>query len=169
MKETIRYVHKLSIAGFEFFDHSLGRKPGMTLPKKFSHSVIVKSPGLLPMLYKVRELAQTVGVAERTLRDWLADGLPHRRDAQGHLWIHGRQFAGWVQKNRKRRQGQKLEDNQAYCLRCKRAVELLNPETQWLCGKLTITRGTCASCGAVVQRGGRTSFNSPSLSLGDRG
>jgi len=33
--------------------------------------VIVKAPGLLPMLYTVRELSEDLGMPERTLRDWL--------------------------------------------------------------------------------------------------
>lgn len=52
---------------------------------KLPHSVIVKSPGLLPMFYQVSELAEAIGAVERTLRDWLVLGAPHLRDEE-----HGR-------------------------------------------------------------------------------
>jgi len=130
-------------------------KPAMKLP----HSVIVKSPGLLPMLYSVRELAEAVGVAERTLRDWLAHDVPHSRDSRGHLWIRGREFAKWVKAKRKPRLNRRLNDNQAYCMHCKQVVEMLNPETRPVRGKLTSTRGKCARCGGAIHRGGRIVSN----------
>jgi hypothetical protein len=40
------------------------------------HSVIVKAPGILPMLYTVSELAQELRTPERALQDWLAAGAP---------------------------------------------------------------------------------------------
>ena len=40
------------------------------------HSVIVRAPILLPMLYTIPELAQELRTPERTLRDWLAAGAP---------------------------------------------------------------------------------------------
>lgn len=43
---------------------------------KLPHQVIVKAPGLLPMLYTVRGLAEELGMPERTLRDWLVRGAP---------------------------------------------------------------------------------------------
>lgn len=134
----------------------------MTPPKiKLTHSVIVKSPGLLPMLYSVRELAQAVGAAERTLRDWLAAGAPHLRDGQEHLWIHGREFAGWVARKRRPKPERKLKDNQAYCMHCKQVVEMLAPQTRPVRGKLTSTRGTCSRCGGILHRGGRIASNPP--------
>jgi len=38
---------------------------------KLPHAVIIKAPGLLPMLYTPREICEELGVAESTLRDWL--------------------------------------------------------------------------------------------------
>jgi hypothetical protein len=139
----------------------------MTPPKiKLPHPVIVKSPGLLPMLYSVRELAQAIGIAERTLRDWLTAGAPHLRDNQGHLWINGREFAGWVALRRKPGRERKLKDSQAYCMRCKQVVELLAPQTRHIRGKLTSTRGTCSRCSGILHRGGRIASN-PTPHMGE--
>lgn len=122
---------------------------------RLSHSVIVKSPGLLPMLYTVRELAEAVGIPERTLRAWLAAGAPHQREAGGHIWIHGREFSGWVAGKRASRRQYPLGEGQGYCLRCKRVVNLLEPRTIHFRGKLNRTRGTCDRCGGIVCRGVR--------------
>lgn len=140
----------------------------MNVHLKLPHSVIVKSPGLLPMLYSVRELARAVNVVERTLRDWLANGAPHLRDERGHLWVHGREFALWVASQRRPARRPRLKDNQAYCMHCRDVVEILEPKTQMLRGKLTHTSGTCNRCGGTVHRGGRVASNSVSiLSKGD--
>lgn len=126
---------------------------------KLPHTVIVKSPGLLPMLYSVRELAQAVGLAERTLRDWLGNGLPHSRDGQGHLWIHGREFADWAASHRRVATKPKLLENQAYCMHCREVVEILEPKTKTVRGKLTHTQGKCNRCGHAIHRGGRAISN----------
>lgn len=123
----------------------------MNLP----HTAIVKAPGLLPMLYKVSEIADELQVAERTLRDWLASGAPHQRDARNNLWVNGHLFAEWVQSKRKPKKTEKLADNQAYCLRCKQVVKLTNPETIPVKGKLINIRGACPQCNCIINRGGR--------------
>lgn len=96
----------------------------MNLP----HTVIVKAPGLLPMLYKISEIAEELLVNERTLRDWITSGAPHQRDERNNLWVNGRLFAEWVQAQRKPKKPAQLADNQAYCLRCKAVIELTNPK-----------------------------------------
>jgi ribosomal protein S27AE len=121
-----------------------------------THSVIVKAPGLLPMLYLPSELASELGMPVRTLYDWLNAGAPHTRDAQGNLWIEGRGFAGWVEASRKSRSiREKLQDDQAYCLRCKQAVTLIDPLREQVKGKLVLIKGRCPRCGVGINRGGR--------------
>jgi hypothetical protein len=121
------------------------------------HIVIVKAPGLLPMLYKPAELAEDLNLPVRTLYDWLQAGAPHTRDALGNLWIDGRQFAGWVAVNRKPHPVRaKLQDDQAYCLRCKQAVTLVDPHREQVKGKLVLIKGRCPRCGAGINRGGRS-------------
>ena len=64
---------------------------------KIPHLVIVKAPGLLPMHYTPREIAEELGIPESTLRDWILRGAPHFRDDHNHLWINGQKFAAWVE------------------------------------------------------------------------
>jgi len=68
---------------------------------RLPHQVIVQAPGLLPMLYTLREISTELGVPESTLRDWLDAGAPHHQDDRNHLWINGERFAAWVNPNRR--------------------------------------------------------------------
>ena len=122
---------------------------------RLPHSAIIKSPGLLPMLYTVCEIAAALAVPERTLRDWLEAGAPHDRDQHGHIWIHGRKFAGWVAEMRDPVKRRKLKDDEAYCMRCSRAVRMTDVSTKAMQGKLILIRGTCPNCGCTINRGGR--------------
>jgi hypothetical protein len=123
----------------------------MNLP----HATIVKAPGLLPMLYKVSEIAEELQVPERTLRDWLDIGAPHQRDERNNLWVNGCLFSEWVRSNRKQKKPAHLADHQAYCLRCRQVVELKAPEIIPIKGKLINIKGTCPQCGCIINRGGR--------------
>lgn len=122
---------------------------------KIPHLVVVKAPGLLPMLYTVSELASDLKIPDRTLRDWLDAGAPHQRDSSQRIWINGEQFKQWVQEKRKRQRPTTLLDHQAYCLKCKTVVELHTPEIIPVKGRLINIKGTCPHCGCVINRGGR--------------
>ena len=122
---------------------------------KLPHSVIIKSPGLLTMLYKVSELAEELSIPERTLRDWLEMGAPHQRDSRNHIWIPGDEFAIWVKWQKKLNKSRKLGDGEAYCLRCKQSVKLIDPLEKFIIGKLIHIKGTCDRCGCTINRGGR--------------
>jgi hypothetical protein len=124
---------------------------------KIPHIAIVRAPGLLPMLYKVSELAQELDIPEFTLRDWLASGAPHERDEKSHIWINGELFAEWVKKQRTRKQAIKLMDGDAYCFGCRAAVSMYGQEEIPIKGKLIHIRGICPVCGTQVQRGGKNS------------
>jgi Domain of unknown function (DUF5679) len=121
---------------------------------RFPHSLIVKAPGLLPMLYTLPELEEDTGVSVGTLRDWLTNGLPHKRDNSGHIWIAGHEFATWVAECRAEMLGTPLQADQAYCLRCRKAVPL-SGSTRRVNGKQVLYSGTCPDCGAKINRGGR--------------
>jgi hypothetical protein len=122
---------------------------------KIPHAVIVRAPGLLPMLYKVSELAADLGIPERTLRDRLACGAPHERDQKSHVWINGELFAAWVKEQRTRKQAKKLRDGEAYCFGCRAAVSMSRQVEIPIKGKLVHIRGVCPVCGTQVQRGGK--------------
>jgi hypothetical protein len=122
---------------------------------RLPHSAVVRSPGLLPMLYTVSEIAAALSVPERTLRDWLDAGAPHERDQKRHIWVHGRKFAAWVAEMREPVKRGKLQDDEAYCMRCNQAVRMSNASTKAMQGKLILIRGTCPNCGCTINRGGR--------------
>ena len=130
-----------------------------TLPsssfKKFHHIVLVRAPSLLPMQYKVKELAEELGIPNSTLREWLNQGVPHLRDRRGHLWVNGREFANWVETHRRKPRRVKLAGDEAFCIHCRRPVKLVNPEIILIKGLLINIRGTCPDCGCVINRGGR--------------
>jgi hypothetical protein len=120
---------------------------------KIPHIAIVRAPGLLPMLYKVSELALELDIPERTLRDWLASGAPHERDERSHIWINGELFAGWIIEQRAYKQSIKLKEGEAYCFGCNAAVSISNQEKVPIQGKLVHLRGICPQCGKKIQRG----------------
>jgi hypothetical protein len=122
---------------------------------KLPHAVIVKAPGLLPMLYTVRELADELSMPERTLRDWLKNGAPHILDERRRTWINGQEFACWVVAQRRHRRRVPLSDDEAYCMRCNQAVKLRDPVTIPIKAKLVRIQGTCPICRCVINRGGR--------------
>jgi len=120
---------------------------------KLPHNVIIKAPGLLPMLYTPREICEELDIAESTLRDWLQIDVPHQRDNRNRIWINGEEFARWVNNQRKPKVTNKLNEDEAYCLRCNQVSKLLSPQIQPIKGNLVLIKGSCANCGAVINRG----------------
>jgi len=120
---------------------------------KLPHNVIIKAPGLLPMLYTPREICEELDIAESTLRDWLQIDVPHQRDNRNRIWINGEEFARWVNNQRKPKVTNRLNEDEAYCLRCNQVSKLLSPQIQPIKGNLVLIKGTCANCGAVINRG----------------
>ena len=120
---------------------------------KLPHNVIIKAPGLLPMLYTPREICEELDIAESTLRDWLQIDVPHQRDNRNRIWINGEEIAKWVNNQRKPKVTNKLNEDEAYCLRCNQVSKLLSPQIQPIKGNLVLIKGTCANCGAVINRG----------------
>ena len=119
---------------------------------KLSHGVIVRAPGLLPMLYRATELAEDLDVSIWVIRQWARKGMPYQRDARGHLWINGVEFAEWVEVQRGLRRSPKLGQDEAYCLRCGEAVKLVNP-TRRVDGKRVLLQAICPQCGARINKG----------------
>ena len=124
----------------------------VTHPVSLPQAVIVRAPGLLPMLYRPSELAQDLDIAESTLRDWLNTGLPHQRDERGHIWINGREFAEWIKASRRSPSSRKMAEDEAYCFRCQQPVKLINPAVTSR-GKQRLLSGNCAACGSTIHRG----------------
>ncbi len=121
---------------------------------KVPHSVIVRAPGLLPMLYTPGELEQELRVPARSIRKWLDRGLPHQRDDRSHIWIDGRELAAWVKAIGQPRPRSRLAEDEAYCFSCRQPVKLLNPLSTRR-GKQLLRQGVCPICEHVIYRGGR--------------
>ena len=120
------------------------------------HGVIIKAPGLLPMLYKPAELAAELGIPARTLGDWLKGGIPHQRDQRNHIWINGHEFIVWVRENQSHKTiYRKLKDNEGFCFRCNRVVIMESKKVKIVKGNLIHISGTCPICRGKVSRGGR--------------
>jgi hypothetical protein len=126
---------------------------GKSRRTKLPHTVIVKAPGLLPMLYTPREICEELAIAESTLRDWLQAGIPHQRDNRNRIWINGVSFAAWVDRQRKPRSSSKLKEDEAYCLHCNQVSKLFSPQIQPIKGNLVLLKGTCTKCGITINRG----------------
>ncbi len=125
------------------------------LRTKLPHAVIVRAPGLLPMLYTVRELAGELSMPERTLRDWLHHGAPHTHDRLGHIWVDGKAFMAWVVSQRKKAAHARLQPGEGYCMNCNRIVMMLHPTRRPSSGKLVYIQGVCPHCDGKVTRGAR--------------
>lgn len=117
--------------------------------------VVARVPSLLPMLYKVSELALELGIAERTLRDWLMKGAPCFYDHYHRIWINGENFAKWIKSIQPVHKIIKLSSSQAYCMKCNQAVEMTNIQSVPIKGKLIQHRGICPHCGTKINRGDR--------------
>jgi hypothetical protein len=126
-----------------------------TFHTKLPHAVIVRAPGLLPMLYKVHELADELSMPERTLRDWFHHGAPHTRDRLGHIWVDGQAFMAWVASQRKKDTRVRLQPGEGYCLNCNRIVMMHHPTHRPSSGRLVYIQGVCPHCRGKVSRGAR--------------
>jgi len=49
----------------------------------------------------------------------------------------------------------KLRDDEAFCMRCNRVVQMTEISTKPMQGKLILIRGKCPNCGCTINRGGR--------------
>ena len=117
-----------------------------------SHKAIVKAPGLLPMLYTLGELSRELDIPLATFNDWRKLGMPCRRDARGHVWICGPEFAEWLDKARRRRQ--KLKSHEVYCVHCREVTQIVQIQ-RVVQDNITRLNGLCAKCGRTVTRGVR--------------
>jgi hypothetical protein len=118
-----------------------------------SHSVIVKTPGLLPMLYRAREIGEELEISTTIIHGWIKNGLPYSRDSRGHIWINGQELAVWIRKQNAKPKKGKMKPQEAYCMRCRRIVQIENPHIGNIYGKKAILSGNCPSCAGRINRG----------------
>lgn len=80
---------------------------------------------LLDMMYKPSEIADEVGFTVRQFyRVYIKLGCPHQRDKRNHIWINGKAFVNWYQDIFPKI---KVKKDQAFCLTCKKAVDIVEP------------------------------------------
>lgn len=120
--------------------------------EKIPHNVIVRAPGLLPMMYKTTELSEELGVAPRTIVRWTQNGAPFQRDQRGHIWIHGGLFASWVESQRRPRSRREIPPDHGFCFACDEIVRMEDIQERSI-AKLTLLTGSCTQCGGKVNRG----------------
>jgi hypothetical protein len=124
------------------------------MKNRLPHTVVVRAPGLLPMLYSPPELAEELHIPAHIVREWLNKGLPHQQDAGRHIWINGHEVAAWVEAARHARPRQPLQADEAFCVKCNRPVKLADP-TRTPRGKHLLLSGTCPECRTSIHRGVR--------------
>ena len=122
-----------------------------TLVHRFSQHTIVSASHLLNMWYTPSELAEELGIAARTIRDWARQDLPHRKDGAGRIWIDGHQVAVWVKVHQSQSQVT-LQPNEGYCLKCKTPVIIQNAQMITR-GKMRLLTGQCPQCQSTLYRG----------------
>jgi Zn finger protein HypA/HybF involved in hydrogenase expression len=99
---------------------------------------------LLNMMYRPSEIAEEIGFEVRQVyRVYIPLGLPHERDGRNHIFINGTVFRDWYLEHYKKID---LEENQVYCLTCKQAVKILDPEFHEKDGLYYLTCH-CPECG----------------------
>lgn len=122
------------------------------LQKRFSQRVVVSSRGLLPTLYRAAEICSKLDISTVELHDWMRNGLPYQQDARGHLWFEGLALAGWIEQVRAAWPQVTLQPGEAYCLRCRKAVPMVNP-TERQEGRHVLSTSRCPICGCIINRG----------------
>jgi hypothetical protein len=104
---------------------------------------------LLDMMYRPSELAEEVGFNVRQVyRVYLPLGCPHERNACNHIFINGRTFREWVKSTYRKAE---MEEDEAFCLTCKRPVKMVEPVRQEEAG-LAYLVCTCPNCGRRLAR-----------------
>ena len=125
------------------------------MPKKLlPRHAKLRASGLLDMLYTPAELAEDLGIEKRAVYERLIPaGLPHTKDGDGRVWIHGPEAARWILESG--RVGKvPLAENEVYCMRCQRAVPLIDPKRiRSKAINVSFLKSTCPVCGAAVYKG----------------
>lgn len=104
---------------------------------------------LLNMLYTPGEISEEIGFSRRQFyRVYIPAGCPCIRDSKGRLWINGIEFKLWIKETYKK---QEVKQYEAFCLTCKKAVPMVNPEKLKKQG-LQYFLCTCPYCGRKLSK-----------------
>lgn len=119
------------------------------------HTHIIKLGRLLDMLYKPSEIAEEIGVSTETIyRSYMPAGLPYIRDAKGNIWIHGPAFVAWAKETISKKKSERvgLAEDQAWCMKCNQAVQLIDPKIKQVNRYLELLQTRCPQCGTKINR-----------------
>ena len=119
---------------------------------KIPHAALIRAPGLLPMLYRISEVAEELHVTTDQVRYWICKGLPEEPDAQGVTCIDGEVVQRWFDELKTKRKWHKLDDKQAYCFHCAEAVPF-TPLAESRQAHQVLQTGICPTCGTTINRG----------------
>lgn len=105
---------------------------------------------LLHMEYTLTELAAELDCPRRILENAVKAGCPQRREGT-RLYLVGDHFAAWYHAQPAAAR-LPLPDDCAYCLRCRAARQIVAPTRSPNSPGVVLLQGTCAVCGARVNR-----------------
>ena len=104
---------------------------------------------LFDMMYRPSELAEEIGITTRQFyRVYIPLGLPVERDSRNHVLINGIVFKDWILEYYKK---VKLKENEAFCLTCKKPVEIIDPIHNEIHSLFYITCD-CPHCGRKLSK-----------------
>ena len=104
---------------------------------------------LLDMMVTPHELADEIGFNPRQVyRVFLPSGCPHQRDEKNRIWINPKPFAAWARDPYAKR---KLAAGEAFCITCKKPVEMVDPAPHRK-GTLRYVTCDCPECGRKLSR-----------------
>ena len=104
---------------------------------------------LFDMMYRPSEIAEEIGFEKRQIyRVYIPLGLPVERDSRNHVWINGLIFKDWIIKYYKK---MRLKENEAFCLTCKKAVDVTDPIQNEI-HSLSFIICICPICGRKLSR-----------------
>ena len=128
----------------------------MTSPM-LSGAQVYRLRHLFYMKYKPSEIARELGINTDTIyRSFLPAGAPHERDETGHVWIVGTEFAAWARdylSARKSKPKLPMEEDNAYCLRCKKVIIMVDKTINGVNNRGVVQySGRCPECQGKVSR-----------------
>jgi len=110
---------------------------------------------LLDMQYTVAELAAELGVSPDAIyRSHIPAGAPVQLDDKKRVWINGARYRDWFQQTVTVRGSRRkpMPADAAYCLRCNKVVQAINPRTAPHRRGVRQMTGRCPVCSGKVFR-----------------
>lgn len=105
---------------------------------------------LLDMMYTPTELSEKIGFERRQVyRVYIPLGCPYQETNNGRRkWVNGKDFREWYLATYTKAP---LGENETFCLTCKQAVQIINPEKNQK-GRITYLLSNCPVCGRRCTR-----------------